>query len=143
MGWCDSVAFSELAGKTLVSIDCKQQTANDYILFTTDQGEQYKLYHYQDCCESVDIDDIVGDLNDLVGTPILYAEEISKYGNASAQTQYAFLDTDPRSSYDESYTWTFYKISTIKGSVTIKWYGSSNGYYSESVSFEKVSNAEH
>jgi hypothetical protein len=143
MSWYDRIAFSDLAGKTLVSIDCKQKTDDDYILFTTDQGEQYKLYHDQDCCESVDIDDIVGDLDDLISTPILYAEEISQHGNDSARIQYTFLDTDPRSSYDESYTWTFYKLATVKGSVTIKWYGSSNGYYSESVSFEKVSNAEH
>lgn len=143
MGWYDSVSFSELTGKTLVSIDCKQKTDDDYIVFVTDSGEQYKLYHSQDCCESVDIDDIVGDLDDLVGSPILYAEEISQHGDDSARVQYTFLDTEPRSAYDESYTWTFYKISTINGSVTIKWYGTSNGYYSESVSFEKITETEH
>ena len=133
--WDNYCNFNELVGKTLIEIRKDVKSNDDYLMFITDQGEQYKLYHEQDCCESVDLDDIVGDLDDLIGTPILYAEEISNNADASGKVQYAFLPTEARNSYDESYTWTFYKISTIKGSVTLKWYGYSNGYYSESVTF--------
>lgn len=72
--------------------------------------------------------DIAGDLNDLIGTPLLLAEEITNEQNVNPEGVKI-------PEYQESFTWTFYKLATIKGSVTLSWYGSSNGYYNESVSF--------
>ncbi|MDW9650814.1 hypothetical protein GOB33_22280 [Sinorhizobium meliloti] len=112
--------FSVLLGKTLTEV---RREGDEEIYFTTSEGETFMMYHSQDCCECVQIEDIEGDLQSLVGNPILVAEEAS--------------NEDPNAC--ESGTWTFYKLATINGHVDIRWYGSSNGYYSEFVSFEKVS----
>ena len=118
----------ELIGKTLTKIDVDME--QDVITFICDNGDKYKMYHEQDCCESVIIDDINGDINDLIGSPILIAEE------STNENENPFDFTIPE--YQESFTWTFYKLATIKGYVDIRWYGDSNGYYSESVYFEKI-----
>ena len=127
-----AVNFESLLGETLIKINATE----DSIRFYTDT-HVYVLMHDQDCCEKVEIESIVGDLDDLIGSPILLAEEASNYWNASKDSKllHALMSNEPQSPYDESWTWTFYKLATIKGFVDIRWYGSSNGYYSESVSF--------
>ena len=110
-----------LLEKTLTEI--KVNKDKDEILFYTKDGEIYKMYHDQDCCEYVYIEDIAGDLNNLIGEKLVMAEIATNSG-----------ETDDY----ETYTWTFYKFATIKGYVTIRWYGTSNGYYSEKVSFERI-----
>jgi hypothetical protein len=120
------INFSELLGKTLKSLEMRQGVE---IEFTTTDNDIYKLYHEQDCCESVSIEDIEGNLADLVGHPLLQAEEVSDEDYIKGHK----FDYEP-----ESYSWTFYKLATIKGYVTIRWLGQSNGYYSESVSFTKI-----
>ncbi len=120
----DDVRFSSLLGKTLTKVD----VGDDEIVFTTTDGESFKLYHAQDCCENVSVEDVCGDVQDLIGAPILEADESSSGENPEGVT----VD------YQESFTWTFYRLRTIKGGVTIRWYGESNGYYSESVDFCRI-----
>jgi len=131
--------FSELQGKTLKRAE---QIGNDRIEFETDDGATYALYHSQDCCESVVVESISGDLPDLIGTPILLAEEATSNDDPPDVTERKAAEKakNPESYYDytDSQTWTFYKLRTIKGSVDIRWHGESNGYYSESVDFERI-----
>jgi len=125
MGYLDRCEVSVLIGKTITEIE-----NNRDLIFKCDDGAEYKMYHDQYCCESVAIESIDGDILDLIGVPIVMAEEI-------ADDSY---EESHKSDYEpDSCTWTFYKFATVKGYVTIRWYGESNGYYSESVDFEKIS----
>ena len=95
--------IKELINKTIMDIKI-----NEYreIVFYCDNGEKYKMYHEQDCCECVKIEDIIGDIDDLLNSPLVIAEESSKIDETAS----------------ESGTWTFYKFATVKGYVTIRWY---------------------
>ena len=111
----DFETISQLSGKTCSRVENKND--EELWLYTTDK-KAVRLYHRQDCCESVYIEDIVGDLKDLVGNPLLRAE----------------VRTEDADSAFGDLTYTFYELATIRGSVTIRWYGESNGYYSTRVS---------
>lgn len=117
------MSISDLMGKTLTKIT---QNGDDELVFEAGDGTTYRMWHRQDCCEFVEIDDICGDLADLLESPILRAEERESEDPPEGRTN------------GESDTWTFYELATIKGSVTIRWHGSSNGHYSESVDFQQV-----
>jgi hypothetical protein len=128
-----------LIGKTITAIEVNED--KDEIRFSTSEGNIYKMYHQQDCCESVGIDDIIGDINDLIGSPIIIADERSseeppveiKAARAKEAVENEYYSYNP-----DSETWTFYELATNKGSVTLRWHGSSNGYYSESVDFVEI-----
>ena len=124
--------FEQLLGKHLASIesdlDSGEIEGSNELIFTLSSGEQYKMWHEQDCCEEVYIESIVGEINDVLGSVITMAEVVT--------SNEELLDAKPQCIGDESFTWTFYKLGTCKGSVTIRWYGTSNGYYSEEVDFK-------
>ena len=110
------VPFNSLIGKKIINID----KGVDFITFIIDNGDSYKMMHRQDCCESVTIDDIIGNIDDLLNSPITFAQE-------------SFSHDNPKYHNDDDVTWTFYKLATINGWVDIRWYGTSNGYYSTEV----------
>ncbi len=120
--------FKDLMGKTITAIT-GFDVGSDRVEIICDDGKKYLMYHSQDCCESVDIEDVAGDVLDLIGSPLTMAEEVE-----STENPEGFKAPE----YQGSFTWTFYKLATVKGYVTIRWYGSSNGSYSESVSFEEM-----
>jgi len=120
-----SVPFENLRGKVLTKIEGLERN-NDAVTFYADDGSVYEMYHEQDCCESVSIEDVCGDVDDLIGSEILLAECVESD---------EWPEGVEKSEWVDSFTWTFYKLATRKGFVDIRWYGESNGYYSESVDF--------
>lgn len=117
--------FADLKGKVLASVE---QVGNEAVIFTCTTGERYVMLHEWDCCESVEIEDVCGEWDDLIGEEILVAEESSNNTDPPRDQDYN----------DDSYTWTFYHLRTMTGAVTLRWYGTSNGYYSERVSFGRM-----
>ena len=110
---CD---ISELVGKTVRYIT--GVAGDQEITFRMTDDSQYQMRHNQNSCESVRVDEIIGDLQDLIDSPILQAEVVIQKDAVTP----------------DLITWTFYKLATTKGFVTIFWHGTS----SEAVDFERV-----
>lgn len=116
---CEECSFQDRAIWQMKNKTFSQVVSNETSLIFANDYEAFMFFHIQDCCESVTIEDIVGELSDLAGVPMVTAEEVcDSYGGPGE---------------DDSYTWTYYKFATIKGYVDVRWYGTSNGYYSEAV----------
>lgn len=115
--------IDELLNKKIISIEVVDKLQ---IIFHCENNEKYMMEHEQDCCEEVWLEDIEGDLENLLNSPILLAEEV--------------YEKQPCESRQDggTCTWTFYKFATAKGYVTMRWYGESTGFYSERVSIYKV-----
>jgi hypothetical protein len=131
MGWkrdglSEEVTFNTLLGKVIKDVTLQHAVHDDgdEIIFDCEDGTSYCMLHCQDCCECVTVEDF--DLEEarkvLIGQQIVRAEESTSTENERKK---------PRT--DDSFTWTFYKLATVKGWVDIRWYGTSNGYYSEGV----------
>jgi len=112
--------FSELEGQMITSLEVHRDERID---FTTRDGGTFAMYHQQDCCEHVALEEVIGDLHGtLVGAVVVKAECVEN------------ADAEPIGSPD-LHEWTFYHLRTARGDVTLRWYGTSNGYYSVDVGF--------
>ena len=116
----------ELIGRTIYCV-IGAEYGSDCIEFDCTDGFAFIMRHDKDCCERVEVEDVCGNVRDLIGYPITLAEDISSDCNRGALND-----------NDESYAWTWYKLATVKGYVTIRWYGESNGCYSERVDCYQV-----
>lgn len=114
--------IAPLYGSIIEQIDGMEAGSEKIVLHLAD-GRTATFWHDQDCCEHVEVCDVDGDPEDLIGLPLLAAETVS---------------SDAKDDVSESGTWTFYRFATANGWVVVRWLGESNGYYSESVDFRIV-----
>ena len=77
--------------------------------------------------------DICGDFEDILNSPILKFEKRSNF------TSPPLLDGKYCDDDDEYVQlWTFYEIATIKGSVTLRFIGQDEGYYSKMIDIDLI-----
>jgi hypothetical protein len=96
-------------------------------------GRKFIMNHDQDCCENVMVESVQGNVSHALGEKIIDATMTS---NKNDEPQSPNL---PQAIYtNESWTWTYYTIRTQSETIVIRWYGASNGYYSESVDFSEI-----
>jgi hypothetical protein len=110
--------------RVIESIEGLEEDSSDVTIKFTD-GTYITQYHEQDCCESVYITQVDGNASKHIGATMISLEE-------------KVLDSEDMSSddlpdYYESLTATFYTMKTSKGYLDWRFFGESNGYYSESV----------
>jgi len=132
-------SITDLIGKTIINIVGMKKGSECIDIYTSD-GIMYQMYHEQDCCEDVTVDDVCGDIQDLMGVPLLVVEERTSEENPPDVTEQRLkLQKDAAYvEWQDSFTWTFYHFATSKGYLDLRWYGSSNGYYSERVDFKQI-----
>ncbi len=121
--YLDAAAFR---GRTLTDIEIDE--ANAEITLTDSKGRRYLMSHHQDCCELVQIHDLSGDFEAILNRPLTIARE---------ETSNTHPPDVPGDSY-ESFTWTVYEFGNADALLRIRWFGTSNGYYSESVQIDRI-----
>jgi hypothetical protein len=114
----DMDKFKDLVGRKIKSISVHPYEVH----FELDKGERYRLYHSQDCCETVGVNGVFGDISSIVG------------GDVTQAIEEVFSDHDPegyvreeKEYRDYSYTWSIFKLVTTYGKLEIRFWGNPTG----------------
>ena len=113
------MSLENIIGATILSIT-GAKVGSSKLTFSTDKGT-LELYHGQCCCEDVCVEDINGDVSDMIGGVVSVADE-----RVGEETEVGWARE----------LHTFYEIRTTKGDMNIRWLGRDNGYYSVSVHYD-------
>jgi hypothetical protein len=114
-----NIDINDLVGQTIVSIDNLEYNSS-CVYFNTEKYI-FTMFHEPQCCESIYIDDICGDISDILNTPIIAAYESFKEKNFFSSKIGELSPHD---------NWTFYNIATVKGDLSIIWRGEQSNYSS-------------
>lgn len=107
--------LDNMVGRVVKYVDIDKEEMK----ITCEDNSVFTFYHEQDCCEHVYIADTVGEPMSLKGWKLLLVDmEATRESSCDG---------------DESKTTTVVKFVTDENTVSVKWIGESNGYYSESV----------
>ncbi len=127
MKYGSNANWHDLVGQTISSISAPIGDA--HIRITTEQGG-VEADHVQDCCESVDLIRVDGDLDVLIGSKVELAEDDSGCNPPD------WAEKEP--SWAESVTWTKLTLKTSAGEAVFWVRGASNGYYCETLAIKKI-----
>ncbi len=70
-----NATFQELAGKKIHSIEGLHAGSTEAIFRTDVHLTEFIMLHEQNCCESVQVEEVIGDVQDLIGETIVRAEQ--------------------------------------------------------------------
>lgn len=111
-------ANDDIIGKEVIKFYSSND--EDDMIFECSDGSKYKLYHEQDCCETVN-----------------FIERKSTFLEVPFTIFSINYDMDSKETEDGSETDTYVTIQTDIGDMALFWHGESNGYYGESVELAK------
>lgn len=108
-----------IVGSTFKSVKVGPGNEPNHVVFITEDGRQFEMYHEQDCCEYVYLKKIKGSVDSLIGRKVTKASVDYVHRGEGTETEFA-IQVEKR------------------GTVKFIWLGISNGYYSETASFKEV-----